>query len=175
MSQSSIFYFYPITQTTGQTVLATVNNQNSMQGYRPRLIEFYGYEGEDFRHFHEILDSFLVLSNTNNESRKLAILRAQLRRAAKVYFEKVILKNQPQVTYDEAIELLKNHYITPELIQTYELEFNEMMQGNQEHPQIFLARLREAAELANITNEAVIESRYRAGCCIHTTKSEYPI
>ncbi|KAG1545924.1 hypothetical protein G6F49_010652 [Rhizopus delemar] len=149
------------TLPTEQIVLAQTNNQS--QGYRPRLVEFYGYEGEDFRHFQELLDSYLVLSNTHSDARKLAILRSQLRRAAKMYFEKVILKDRPQVTYDEAIELLKNYYITPELIQNYELEFNEMAQGEQEHPQIFLARLREAADLANITSEAVIESRYRAG------------
>ncbi|KAG1580706.1 hypothetical protein G6F48_010280 [Rhizopus delemar] len=149
------------TLPTEQIVLAQTNNQS--QGYRPRLVEFYGYEGEDFRHFQELLDSYLVLSNTHSDARKLAILRSQLRRAAKMYFEKVILKDRPQVTYDEAIELLKNYYITPELIQNYELEFNEMTQGEQEHPQIFLSRLREAADLANITSEAVIESRYRAG------------
>ncbi|KAG0742637.1 hypothetical protein G6F23_006651 [Rhizopus arrhizus] len=61
------------------------------------------------------------------------------------------------------MEHLKSHYITPELIQNYELEFNDMIQGEQEHPQIFLSRLREAADLANITSEAVIESRFRAG------------
>ena len=38
-----------------------------------------------------------------------------------------------------------------------------MFQGEQEHPQIFLARLREAADLANITSEAVVESRFRVG------------
>ncbi|KAG0778829.1 hypothetical protein G6F21_012826 [Rhizopus arrhizus] len=38
-----------------------------------------------------------------------------------------------------------------------------MYQGEQEHPQIFLARLREAADLAGITQEPVIESRFRAG------------
>ena len=38
-----------------------------------------------------------------------------------------------------------------------------MYQGEQEHPQIFLSRLREAADLANITSEAVVESRFRAG------------
>ncbi|KAG0734388.1 hypothetical protein G6F16_013116 [Rhizopus arrhizus] len=61
------------------------------------------------------------------------------------------------------MEKLKNYYITPELIQSYELEFNEMYQGEQEHPQIFLARLREASDLANINNEALIQSRFRAG------------
>ncbi|KAG1129033.1 hypothetical protein G6F38_013561 [Rhizopus arrhizus] len=61
------------------------------------------------------------------------------------------------------MELLKKHYITPELIQSYEIEFNDMCQGTQEHPQIFLSRLREAADLANISNEAVIESRFKAG------------
>ncbi|KAG1127157.1 hypothetical protein G6F38_013700 [Rhizopus arrhizus] len=64
------------------------------------------------------------------------------------------------------MELLKKHYITPELIQSYEIEFNDMCQGTQEHPQIFLSRLREAADLANISNEAVIESRFKAG--LHT-------
>lgn len=42
------------------------------------------------------------------------------------------------------------------------MEFNELHQGEQEHPQIFLARLREAAKLENITNDALIESRFRA-------------
>lgn len=143
--------------------IALVQSSNQIQGYRPKLIEFYGYEGEDFRHFQELLDSYLILSNTHSDNRKLAILKSQLRRAAKVYFEKTILKDRPQVTYDEAMELLKSHYITPELIQNYELEFNDMIQGEQEHPQIFLSRLREAADLANITSEAVIESRFRAG------------
>ncbi|EIE79980.1 hypothetical protein RO3G_04685 [Rhizopus delemar RA 99-880] len=146
-----------------QTALAAISNQSSNQGYRPRLIEFYGYEGEDFRHFQEILESYLAISNTNSDGRKLVILKSQLRRAAKVYFERVILKNKPDITYDQAIEELKKQYITPELIQNYELEFSEMYQGNQEHPRIFLARLREAADLANIDNEAIIESRFRAG------------
>ncbi|KAG1138812.1 hypothetical protein G6F37_010145 [Rhizopus arrhizus] len=50
---------------SGQTVLATVNNQSAIQGFRPRLIEFYGYEGEDFRHFQETLDSYLAIKNTH--------------------------------------------------------------------------------------------------------------
>ncbi|EIE77227.1 hypothetical protein RO3G_01931 [Rhizopus delemar RA 99-880] len=149
--------------TTGPNVLASLNNQSTIQGYRPRFIEFYGYEGEDFRHFQEILESYLAISNTQNDARKLIILKSQLRRAAKIYFERVILKEQPDINYEQAMEKLRKHYITPELIQNYELEFNEMCQGEQEHPQIYLARLREAADLANIDNEAVIESRFRAG------------
>ncbi|KAG1364923.1 hypothetical protein G6F61_013567 [Rhizopus arrhizus] len=124
--------------TTGPNVLASLNNQSTIQGYRPRLIEFYGYEGEDFRHFQEILESYLAISNTQNDSRKLIILKSQLRRAAKVYFERVILKEQPDINYEQAMEKLRKHYITPELIQNYELEFNEMCQGDQEHPQIYL-------------------------------------
>ncbi|PHZ12970.1 uncharacterized protein RHIMIDRAFT_312996 [Rhizopus microsporus ATCC 52813] len=38
-----------------------------------------------------------------------------------------------------------------------------MQQGDQEHPRIFLSRLQAAAELANIDNEAIIESRFRTG------------
>ncbi|KAG1442580.1 hypothetical protein G6F56_011005 [Rhizopus delemar] len=146
-----------------QIVLATNNNTNSIPGYRPRLIEFYGYEGEDFRHFQEILEFFLAINNISNDSRKLIILKAQLLRAAKIHFERVVLKDYPNVTFSEAMDHLKNHYITPELIQNYELEFNDMQQGEQEHPQIYLARLREAADLANITSEEVVKSRFRAG------------
>ncbi|KAG1493317.1 hypothetical protein G6F45_013328 [Rhizopus arrhizus] len=80
--------------------IALVQNSNQIQGYRPKLIEFYGYEGEDFRHFQELLGSYLILSNTHSDNRKLAILKSQLLRAAKVYFEKTILKDRPQVTYD---------------------------------------------------------------------------
>ncbi|KAG1436671.1 hypothetical protein G6F56_013459 [Rhizopus delemar] len=114
-----------------QIVLATNNNANSIPGYRPRLIEFYGYEGEDFRHFQEILESFLAINNIGNDPRKLVILKSQLRRAAKIHFERVILKDYPNVTFSEAMDHLKNHYITPELIQNYELEFNDMQQGEQ--------------------------------------------
>ncbi|PHZ11241.1 uncharacterized protein RHIMIDRAFT_297848 [Rhizopus microsporus ATCC 52813] len=147
----------------GQNALANVNNSSAIPSYRPRLIEFYGYEGEDFRHFQEILESFLDVTNITSDARKLSILKSQLRRAAKIFYEQEIVKENPDLAYDKAIKLLRNQYITPELIQSYELEFNEMYQGTQEHPQIFLARLREAAELANINSEAVIESRFRAG------------
>ncbi|KAG1441592.1 hypothetical protein G6F56_011409 [Rhizopus delemar] len=160
--------------------LATNTNSNATQGYRPRLIEFYGYEGEDFRHFQEILESFLAISNTTNDTREFIILRPQLRRAAKSHFESVILKENPNITYSEALELLKSHKITPELIQDYELEFNEMRQGEQEHPKIYLAKLREAANLANITSEEVIQSRFRAGLlkeikqfCIQSSSREF--
>ncbi|KAG1434847.1 hypothetical protein G6F56_014171 [Rhizopus delemar] len=44
--------------TQEQIALASSNIGSSYTpGYRPKLIEFYGYEGEDFRHFQEILDS----------------------------------------------------------------------------------------------------------------------
>ncbi|KAG1456761.1 hypothetical protein G6F56_006759 [Rhizopus delemar] len=99
-----------------QIVLATNNNTNSIPGYHPRLKEFYGYEGEDFRHFQEILESFLAINNISNDSRRLIILKAQLRGAAKIHFERVVLKDYPNVTFSEAVNHLKNHYITPELI-----------------------------------------------------------
>lgn len=169
-----------MTNNNQEQIALANNGLTYSQGYRPRLIEFYGYEGEDFRHFQEILESYIAISNTNNNARKLVILKSQLRRAAKVFFERVILKENPDVGYDQAMELLRKHYITAELIQSYELEFNEMFQGEQEHPQIFLSRLREAADLANITSEPVVESRFRAGLlkeikqfCIQSSAREF--
>ncbi|KAG1185388.1 hypothetical protein G6F35_014878 [Rhizopus arrhizus] len=144
------------TYNTGHIALA--NNYN----YKPVPVDFHGYEGEDFRYFLERLESYLAINNVH-DARKLAILRSLLKGAAKVFFEKDILKKLPEVKYDQAIEALRSQYVTAELIQNYELEFNDMIQGEQEHPRIFLARLREAADLANIEDEAVIESRFRAG------------
>ncbi|EIE85225.1 hypothetical protein RO3G_09935 [Rhizopus delemar RA 99-880] len=144
------------TYNTGHIALA--NNYN----YKPVPVDFHGYEGEDFRYFLERLESYLAINNVH-DARKLAILRSLLKGAAKVFFEKDILKKLPDVKYEQAIEALRSQYVTAELIQNYELEFNDMIQGEQEHPRIFLARLREAADLANIEDEAVIESRFRAG------------
>ncbi|KAG1019539.1 hypothetical protein G6F25_013582 [Rhizopus arrhizus] len=124
------------TYNTGHIALA--NNYN----YKPVPVDFYGYEGEDFRYFLERLESYLAINNVHDAH---------------------ILKKLPEVKYDQAIEALRSQYVTAELIQNYELEFNDMIQGEQEHPRIFLARLREAADLANIEDEAVIESRFRAG------------
>ncbi|KAG1016311.1 hypothetical protein G6F25_014104 [Rhizopus arrhizus] len=60
-------------------------NANMNASYRPTLIDFHGYEGEDFRHFLEILESYFALNNIALDARKLTILKAQLRGAAKVY------------------------------------------------------------------------------------------
>ena len=55
-----------------------------------------------------------------------------------------------------------------------------MQQGEQEHPQIYLARLREFADLANVTSEEVVESRFQAGLlreikqfCIQTSSRTF--
>ncbi|EIE84462.1 hypothetical protein RO3G_09172 [Rhizopus delemar RA 99-880] len=127
--------------------------------YRPALIDFHGYEGEDFRHFVESLESYFAINNITQEPRKLIILKAQLRGAAKVYYEKEILKRIPGINYEQAVDLLKNYYITPELIQSYELEFNEMYQGEQEHPQIFLARLKEATRTEAMDTDLPIQRK----------------
>ena len=147
-----------MTYTVGQIALA---NQNITPNQR--IIEFHGYEGEDFRHFQEVLESYLLLNNITNEARKMSILKSQLRGPAKVYLEKEILTEYPEITFNDALAKMKEYYITHELIQAYELEFNEMYQGEQEHPRVFLARLREAAQLAEIKDNGIIESRFRAG------------
>lgn len=147
------------TYNLGHIALA---NNNSNSGYRTMLFDFHGYEGEDFRYFLENLEAYFAINNIH-DNRKLTILKTQLKGPAKIHFEKDVFKKMPDLKYDQAIEHLKNHYITPELIQKYELEFSDMQQGEQEHPRIFLSRLQAAAELANIDNEAIIESRFRTG------------
>ncbi|EIE77178.1 hypothetical protein G6F46_007591 [Rhizopus delemar] len=115
------------TYNTGHIALA--NNYS----YKSVPVDFHGYEGEDFRYFLERLESYLVINNVN-DTRKLAILRSLLKGAAKVFFEKGILKKLPEIKYEQAIEALRSQYVTAELIQNYELKFNDMIQGEQEIP-----------------------------------------
>ena len=79
-----------MTYFNGQIALANNN--------RTAIIEFHGYEGEDFRHFQEVLESYLGLNNVTNEARKLAILKAQLRGPAKIYYEKELVRHNPDIT-----------------------------------------------------------------------------
>ncbi|KAI9324386.1 hypothetical protein BD770DRAFT_335054, partial [Pilaira anomala] len=133
---------------------------------KPKIIEFYGFEGEDFRYFKSVLETFFSLTGITSDARRVNILRTQLRRSAGVYFDKHLEKNSltvAKVTYQEAIKFLQEHYITDQLIQNYELAFNEMCQSPGESPQVFLSRLYEAADLAEIQEEKLIHSRFRAG------------
>ncbi|KAI9243537.1 hypothetical protein EDC94DRAFT_668973 [Helicostylum pulchrum] len=133
---------------------------------KPKIIEFYGLDGEDFRHFKTVLNTFFLLTGTAQDQRRVSILRTQLRRAAAVYFDNSLRKKGLTIThikYQDAIKILEEQYITSRLIQSYELAFNEMVQDSQESPREFLARLYEAADLAEIDDEKFIHSRFRAG------------
>ncbi|KAI8326699.1 hypothetical protein EDC96DRAFT_550158 [Choanephora cucurbitarum] len=138
------------------------------QGFRPRLIEFHGFEGEDFRHFKHTLETFFSIMGINSSSRKLTIMVSQLRRAASTFYSRFLKTqkaNDPNFTpsYEEVMDILQDKYITPALVQRFELAFNDLVQGQDESPQLFLARLYEAAELAEIDDENMIHSRFRAG------------
>ncbi|SAL96019.1 hypothetical protein, partial, partial [Absidia glauca] len=92
----------------------------------------------------------------------LVILKTQLYHAARTFVNKLI-RSDPNLSYEGVMRRLMDQYITPELIQTYEYAFNSMTQGIAEHPRTFYARLFEAAELAEIESESMIQSRFRAG------------
>lgn len=152
----------------GQTVLEGTTNF-SATGWtpnKPKIIEFYGHEGEDFRHFKTVLETFFSLTGLTQDQRRVAILRTQLRRAAATFFDNSLKKKGltiTHVTYKDAMKLLEEQYITSRLIQNYELAFNEMTQATGESPREFLSRLYEAADLAEIEEEKFIHSRFRAG------------
>lgn len=151
-----------VLETSAHALTPTTTSWNP----KPRIIEFYGYEGEDFRYFKSILETFFSLTGVTSEPRRVTILRTQLRRAAAVFFDQALKKRRltlATITYPDAMQLLQEHYITDRLIQNYELAFNEMVQSQNESPQVFLSRLYEAADLADITDEKYIHSRYRAG------------
>ena len=169
-----------MTQNSGileQTVLAAqaptnyslIPNQDSYFGnFKPRLIEFSGAEGEDLRYFLDTLNNFFILSNITSDSRKVIILRTQLRRTAKSYLENTFTAGEGDlantVTYQQAVDLLKKRYITEELLNRYLCAFNEVIQGPEEHPRTFLGRLEEAADLADLKDKDVqIQIRFQLG------------
>ncbi|KAI8321263.1 hypothetical protein EDC96DRAFT_613340 [Choanephora cucurbitarum] len=120
-------------------------------------LEFHGYEGEDFRHFKHTLDTFFSICGIHTGARKLTILVSQLRRAAATFYSRhlktVKAENSEAVlNYEDVINVLQEKYITPALVQRFELAFNDMV-----------ARLYEAAELVEIDDDNMIHSRFRAG------------
>ncbi|KAI7869427.1 uncharacterized protein EV154DRAFT_571145 [Mucor mucedo] len=149
-----------------QTVLDNHPMPTNWSANKPKIIEFYGFEGEDFRYFRSVLETFFSLTGITQDLRRVNVLRTQLRRSAGVFFDKYLEKHDltvGKISYKEAIQLLQEHYITEQIIQNYELAFNEMQQSPGESPQVFLSRLYEAADLADIQEEKLIHSRFRAG------------
>lgn len=157
-----------------QAVLATNDliQEDSHSGYlygtrKVSLVYFSGAEGEDFRNFEEALESHFAMHNITTNARKLLILRAQLRRTAKNFFDRRLYREPTLaqgLTYQEAIDILKTEYVTPELINRYTMGFNMLMQGKEEHPRTFLGRLQEAAELAELDDaEQQIKIRFQVG------------
>lgn len=151
------------------TVLAPYQHHpspdSSMTGFRNRLIEFRGDEGEDYRHFQKRLESFFALSDINKEHRKILILQTQLQHGARIFFD-TLYSAKPDIskcTYKEFAEALHEEYITPQLIRRYQLAFNSMSQGSEEHPRVYLGRLKEAAILAEIKDSTQIEIRFQTG------------
>jgi hypothetical protein len=151
--------------------MSTATTDATSLGFKPRLIEFHGHEGEDFRFFKHILETFFSIMNINSNQRRLTILMAQLRRSAATFVSRYLKKLdlprdetlKDHITYDRLMEVLQERYITPELVQRFELAFNDMVQGENESPQHFLSRLYEAAVLAEIDDDNLIQSRFRAG------------
>lgn len=134
--------------------------------FKQRIIEFYGFEGEDFRHFRALLESFFALNGITQENRKVIILKSQLRRAAAIFFS-TDLKSKglslDSISYSEAIEVLQKRFLSKDLLEEYEYAFQSMKQHQNESPQMYHSRLYEAADLAEIQDDKMIFSRFRAG------------
>ncbi|OBZ81371.1 hypothetical protein A0J61_10580 [Choanephora cucurbitarum] len=110
----------------------------------------------------------LASSSISSASRKLTILVSQLRRAAAILYSRYLRtikaeNSDAAPTYDEVINVLQEKCITPTLVQSFELAFNDMVQGQNKSPQLFLSRLYEAAELADIDDDDMIHNCFRAG------------
>ncbi|KAG2230256.1 hypothetical protein INT48_009826 [Thamnidium elegans] len=157
--------------SSNSTVLANATidspelNSRWSQNYKQRITEFYDFEGEDFRHFRALLESFFAINGTTQDRRKVIILKAQLRHAAAIFFSND-LKNKnlalEKASYYKAINLLQDRFLSKDLLEEYKYAFQAMKQTTSERPQMYLSRLHEAADLADIQDDKMIFSRFRA-------------
>ncbi|KAI9300478.1 hypothetical protein BJ944DRAFT_209095 [Cunninghamella echinulata] len=131
--------------------------------FKPQLIPFSGGEREDFRHFKQMLETYLELTNTTSDSRKLAILRTQVHKSAKTYLDSLKDQYQDNLTFDVAMDALEEKFVTPELLESYKLILNDMRQGTDEHPRDFYSRLQEVARLAKKDDKDIVLMRFRYG------------
>lgn len=152
-----------------QPTAANIHSSSSMminQGARPKLLYFTGDETEDFRYFRDTLESYFAITGVHQNPRKIAILASQLKRSARDHYDTAIQEKliNPEIdSYDKVMNHLQTYYITNELLQRYELAFNDMCQGSHESPRVFLSRIKEAAKLASISDIKIIENRFRMG------------
>lgn len=129
----------------------------------PKLIPFTGGEREDFRHFKQMLETYLELTNTTSDTRKLAILRTQVHKSAKTYLDCLKDQYKDSLTFDIVMTAFETKFVTAELLESYKLMLNEMKQGTEEHPRDFYSRLQEVARLAKKEDDDIILMRFRYG------------
>ena len=134
--------------------------------YTPRLIDFCGYEGEDFRHFRDTLESYSAIANIRPPDRQASILNAQVKKYARIFLQKEV-RNDPSIgtNYSELIRRLEQEYVTADVIEYYKDAFEQIVQGD-EPPRMFLGRIQQAADLADLTGteaEALIEAKFKGG------------
>ncbi|KAK4520735.1 Trehalose-6-P synthase/phosphatase complex synthase subunit [Mucor velutinosus] len=157
--------------TSESTVLASsapFDSHRWTNAGRPKIIEFYGFEGEDFRHFLQLMESFFALKGITQDPRKVAIMRAQLRRVAAIFFDNTLKERNlalNKISFTDATTILQERFVSESIIECYQSTFDEMCQSPKESPSEFLSRLYKAADLANIHDEKFISARYRAGLC----------
>ena len=145
--------------------------------YKPKLIDFYGYEGEDFRHFRDTLESYFAIANIKDGERQASILNAQVKKYARIFLQAKVRKHHAiGGKYTELIKLLEEEYVTPDVIEYYKDAFEQIIQGEDEPPRMFLGRIQQAADLAELIGkqgEALIEAKFKSGLLPRVKKHCY--
>ncbi|KAI7859031.1 hypothetical protein BDC45DRAFT_565124 [Circinella umbellata] len=122
--------------------------------YKPKLIDFCGYEGEDFRHFRDTLESYFAIANIKDCERQASILNAQVKKYARIFLQAKVRKHHAiGGKYTELIKLLEEEYVTPDVIEYYKDAFEQIIQGEDEPPRMFLGRIQQAADLAELIGQ----------------------
>ena len=81
-----------------------------------KLPTYGGFAQDNLTAFIDDLTSYYSLKEIDNNNRKILILRAQLRHAAKIYADSEANSANPPDTFENWIAHLNQRFITPDVI-----------------------------------------------------------
>jgi hypothetical protein len=124
---------------------------------------YHWYEHENFDEFVESLYSHYCLKGIDTPARQLVILRSQLRGSARATYDATFAADSAVMTFDGRVRLLREQFVPIETIQQLRFDFGNLSQAPYESPKDFAGHLREAAMLAGLNHEPLLEIMYLCG------------
>ncbi|CAO3609570.1 unnamed protein product [Cunninghamella blakesleeana] len=96
-------------------------------------------------------------------TQRLTILKTQIRKSSKAYFDSLKDELQGGLTFDTTMDAMERKFVTTKFLENYKLILNDMKQGVDEPPHDFYSRLQEVTRLAKQDDNEYVLVRSRHG------------